>query len=108
MRATLMERGRLWAAEVPDPVPARGEVLVKSLACGICGSDLHAARHTEQFVATSREAGGAYKLTTLAPVVLGIGLVLFVRLVSQVPLLVLVAQMRFVVPKLPVLMVEPL
>lgn len=71
MRATLMERGRLWAAEVPDPVPARGEVLVKSLACGICGSDLHAARHTEQFVATSREAGGAFKLTTLAPVVLG-------------------------------------
>jgi len=57
--------------ELPDPVPRRGEVLVKSLACGICGSDLHAARHTEQFVATSREAGGAFKLTTLAPVVLG-------------------------------------
>ncbi len=71
MRATLMEKGRLWVAEVPDPVPARGEVLVKSLACGICGSDLHAASHTEQFVATSREAGGAFKLTTLAPVVLG-------------------------------------
>ena len=71
MRATLMEKGRLWVAEVPDPVPGPGEVLVKSIACGICGSDLHAARHTEQFVATSREAGGAFKLTTLAPVVLG-------------------------------------
>lgn len=71
MRATLMEKGRLWVAEVPDPVPAEGEVLVKSIACGICGSDLHAARHTEQFVATSREAGGAFKLTTLSPVILG-------------------------------------
>ena len=71
MRAALMERGRLWVEDVPDPTPATGEVVVKSLACGICGSDLHAARHTEEFVATSLEAGGAFKLTTLKPVVLG-------------------------------------
>jgi threonine dehydrogenase-like Zn-dependent dehydrogenase len=71
MRAVLMERGRLWVDTVPDPVPGRGEVLVRSRACGICGSDLHAARHTDAFVATSREAGGAFKLTTFAPVVLG-------------------------------------
>jgi threonine dehydrogenase-like Zn-dependent dehydrogenase len=32
---------------------------------------LHAARYTEEFVETSREAGGAFKLTTYAPVVLG-------------------------------------
>ena len=48
-----------------------GEVVVKSVACGICGSDLHAARHTEEFVATSIQAGGAFKLTTFDPVVLG-------------------------------------
>lgn len=66
-----MERGRLWVADVADPTPQVGEVVVKSVACGICGSDLHAARHTEEFVATSREAGGAFKLTTLDPVVLG-------------------------------------
>jgi len=71
MRAVLMERGRLWVDDVPDPVPATGEVLVRTRACGICGSDLHAARHTDAFVATSREAGGAFKLTTFAPVVLG-------------------------------------
>ena len=71
MRAALMERGRIWVDDVPDPSPAAGEVVVKSVACGICGSDLHAARHTDEFVATSIEAGGAFKLTTFDPVVLG-------------------------------------
>ncbi len=71
MRAVLMERGKVWVDRVPVPVPGAGEVLVKSRACGICGSDLHAAQHTEAFVETSREAGGAFKLTTYDPVVLG-------------------------------------
>lgn len=71
MKAVTMERGALKLTELPDPVPGKGEVLVKSIACGICGSDLHAARHTEDFVQTSRDAGGAFKLTTFNPVVMG-------------------------------------
>jgi len=71
MKAVTMERGQLAAVDLPDPIPGEGEVLVRTLACGICGSDLHAARHTEDFVTTSREAGGAFKLTTYNPVVLG-------------------------------------
>ena len=71
MKAAVMERGALRVETLDDPVPGRGEVLAKSVACGICGSDLHAARYTEDFVATSREAGGAFKLTTFDPVVLG-------------------------------------
>jgi threonine dehydrogenase-like Zn-dependent dehydrogenase len=71
MQAVTMERGSLKTVELPDPTPGPGEVLVKSIACGICGSDLHAARHTEDFVNTSREAGGAFKLTTFNPVILG-------------------------------------
>jgi threonine dehydrogenase-like Zn-dependent dehydrogenase len=71
MRAALMQEGRIWVDTIPDPAPGPGEVLVKSIACGICGSDLHAAQHTHEFVKTSREAGGAFKLTTLDPVVLG-------------------------------------
>ncbi len=31
--------------EIPVPVPGQGELLVKVEACGICGSDLHAAKH---------------------------------------------------------------
>ena len=57
--------------DIPVPEPGPGEVLVKVKDIGICGSDLHAAQHTESFVETSREAGGAFKLTTYNPVVLG-------------------------------------
>ena len=71
MEAVTMERGILRKVEVDDPIPKKGEVLVKSIACGICGSDLHAAKHTEDFVKTSRESGGAFKLTTFSPVILG-------------------------------------
>ena len=71
MQAVTMERGILRKVEVDEPIPKRGEVLVKSIACGICGSDLHAAKHTEDFVRTSRESGGAFKLTTFSPVILG-------------------------------------
>ncbi len=71
MRAALMERGSIRVETVDDPVPQAGEVLVRTRACGICGSDLHAARHTDEFVRTSLEAGGAFKLTTFDPVVLG-------------------------------------
>ena len=71
MEAVTMERGTMRKVEVDEPIPKKGEVLVKSIACGICGSDLHAAKHTEDFVKTSRESGGAFKLTTFSPVILG-------------------------------------
>ncbi len=71
MRAVLMQHGKLWVDTVEDPIPANGEVLVRTRACGICGSDLHAAQHNQNFVETSRETGGAFKLTTFEPVVLG-------------------------------------
>ena len=71
MKAALMERGDIRVETIKDPIPQKGEILVRSIACGICGSDLHAARHTEEFVKTSREAGGAFKLTTFDPIVLG-------------------------------------
>ena len=71
MRAVTMQRGKFSVDELPDLIPQEGEVLVRTCACGICGSDLHAAKHTEDFVNTSRESGGAFQLTTFEPVVLG-------------------------------------
>jgi propanol-preferring alcohol dehydrogenase len=32
---------RLRSAELPEPVPAAGEVLLRVLACGVCRTDLH-------------------------------------------------------------------
>jgi threonine dehydrogenase-like Zn-dependent dehydrogenase len=45
MRAVVVRNGRILVDDVADPVPAKGQVLVKSLACGICGSDLHTHQH---------------------------------------------------------------
>src|SRR5438552_5609626 len=58
MRAAVMRDRKLIVADVPVPTPGPGEVLVRTLACGICGSDLHALKHAEKFVETSRRAGG--------------------------------------------------
>jgi (R,R)-butanediol dehydrogenase/meso-butanediol dehydrogenase/diacetyl reductase len=36
---------RLEVVEVPDPTPSAGEMIVRVKDCGICGSDLHAAKY---------------------------------------------------------------
>ena len=44
MRAIVWEApGKLAMAEVPDPTPDRGELIVQVGACGICGTDVHIA-----------------------------------------------------------------
>jgi threonine dehydrogenase-like Zn-dependent dehydrogenase len=45
-----MRQGRLVVDEVKDPRPETGQMLVRILACGICGSDLHFLRHGETMV----------------------------------------------------------
>jgi threonine dehydrogenase-like Zn-dependent dehydrogenase len=46
--------------EVTDPVPGPGQVLARTLACGICGSDLHAVKHLGQIaqLQAGRPSGG--------------------------------------------------
>jgi propanol-preferring alcohol dehydrogenase len=43
MRAMVLERAGepLRAAELPDPEPGRGQVLIAVAACGVCRTDLH-------------------------------------------------------------------
>jgi len=72
MRAAVMRDRKLVVDEVPDPEPGPGQVLVKTLACGICGSDLHALQHADQMVAASKEAGGgAFVMDLSRDVVMG-------------------------------------
>ena len=44
--------------DVPDPTPGPGQVLVHTIVCGICGSDLHALAEPEE-MAQLNAAGGA-------------------------------------------------
>jgi len=71
MRAAIMRNHQLVVEETDAPEPRAGEVLVKTLACGICGSDLHALRFTEQLVDASRRSGGVFTLDPARDVVMG-------------------------------------
>ena len=57
LRAAIFRKGEIVADTLPDPTPAAGQVLVKTLACGICGSDLHARKHAHRMVEMSRRLG---------------------------------------------------
>jgi len=71
MRAVVMRNRQLVVADVPAPEPGRGEVLVRTLACGICGSDLHALRHADRFVEAGRRAGNPHVMDLGRDVVMG-------------------------------------
>src|SRR2546423_15605606 len=51
--------------------PGPGMVLVKSLACGICGSDLHARKHAHRMVELSRHFPGRKPMDLSRDVVFG-------------------------------------
>jgi threonine dehydrogenase-like Zn-dependent dehydrogenase len=53
MRAAVMRGGALVVDELVGRAPQPGQVLAEVLACGICGSDLHALAHADQMVEMS-------------------------------------------------------
>ncbi len=57
MNALVMRGGAVHLETVDIPEPGPGQVLVKSLACGICGSDLHITRHFDEVFSFYRELG---------------------------------------------------
>ncbi|KWX23285.1 alcohol dehydrogenase [Mycolicibacterium wolinskyi] len=59
MRAAVLRDGRMVVRDdVPDPVPGAGQVLVDVKACGICGSDLHFAKHGDEMLAAGAQMEG--------------------------------------------------
>ncbi|SOX56330.1 alcohol dehydrogenase [Mycobacterium ahvazicum] len=60
MRASVLRDGRMiYRDDVADPVPETGQVLVAVKACGICGSDLHFAKHGEKVLEMTERVAGA-------------------------------------------------
>jgi threonine dehydrogenase-like Zn-dependent dehydrogenase len=71
MRAAIMRDHKLVVDDVPTPEPGPGEVLVKTLACGICGSDLHTLKHAEKLVEVSEKSGGVFNMDLQRDIVMG-------------------------------------
>ena len=57
MRAAVTRGGQLVVAEVADVSPGSGHVVVRSLAAGICGSDLHALADFSHFTGLMDSVG---------------------------------------------------
>jgi threonine dehydrogenase-like Zn-dependent dehydrogenase len=57
MRAVVRRDRKLVCDDIAEPVPGTGEVLVRTLACGICGSDLHAVHSFENMLELGARTG---------------------------------------------------
>src|ERR1700679_3976672 len=71
MQAAVFRAGKIVVDTLPAPVPAKGQVLVRTRSCGICGSDLHAAKHTHQFVNLTKRTGNRWDMDADRDVVFG-------------------------------------
>jgi threonine dehydrogenase-like Zn-dependent dehydrogenase len=60
MKAVVCQHAELRIDELPEPVPARGQVRLRVLRCGICGSDLHARTGSDEW-AEMAERGGDHR-----------------------------------------------
>lgn len=57
MRAVVLRDSALAVEERPMPEPASGDVLIRTRLCGICGSDLHLAKHGAEIAKIGEELG---------------------------------------------------
>jgi threonine dehydrogenase-like Zn-dependent dehydrogenase len=71
MRAAIFRNGEIVVDHLPEPKPNAGQVLVRTLACGICGSDLHARKHAHRMVEMAQFVPGRKPMDLSRDVVFG-------------------------------------
>ncbi|MCE2391736.1 MAG: zinc-binding dehydrogenase [Proteobacteria bacterium] len=71
MRAVLKRDTKLVLEEIEAPKPTSGQALVRTLHCGICGTDLHALRHFGHLIEISKRAGLPIAASDVQPIVFG-------------------------------------
>jgi threonine dehydrogenase-like Zn-dependent dehydrogenase len=57
MKAVTCTNATLEVVAQPTPTPAKGQLLIDVLRCGICGSDLHARKHCDELADVMAETG---------------------------------------------------
>ena len=60
MKAAYIENGVVRVGDMPDPVPGKGQALVRTHSCGLCASDQHFLKAGQNIIDLSRRLGGPY------------------------------------------------
>lgn len=60
MKAAYIEHGAVHTGEQPDPVPGKGQALVRTHSCGMCASEQHFLHAGQNVIDLSRRLGGPY------------------------------------------------
>jgi 2-desacetyl-2-hydroxyethyl bacteriochlorophyllide A dehydrogenase len=60
MKAAYIQNGKVHVGEMPDPTPAKGQVLVRTHSCGMCASEQHFLHSGQHVIDLSKKFGGAY------------------------------------------------
>ena len=60
MKAAYFENGKVHVGDMPEPVPGKGQALVRTHSCGLCASDAHFLHAGQNIVDLSRRLGGPY------------------------------------------------
>jgi len=71
MKAAVLQNNQLVIRNVADPVPGSGDVLVKTQACGVCGSDLHVLHYCDAVLNGFRQGGVPIDFDPAPGVILG-------------------------------------
>ena len=71
MRAVVMRNSQLVIDQLPDPEPGPGEILVRTLACGICSADVGTVRDAQGWIDQVEDWGEARALDLSLDLVLG-------------------------------------
>jgi threonine dehydrogenase-like Zn-dependent dehydrogenase len=68
MRAAILTDGKLRIDELPMPIPGKGQILVRSLGCGICASDIHFMDNPQS---VAEDTSGLWNYDPMANIVMG-------------------------------------
>jgi len=71
VKAVSCAQNTLSVVDLPDPRPADGQLVLNVLACGICGSDLHAKNHADDLMDVMSQIGYPDFMRRDTPTVMG-------------------------------------